>query len=231
VDLLESLNAPAYKIASFEIVDLPLIKYVARLGKPIIMSTGLSNINEIEEALKTARDAGCKDIILLHCISSYPAPIDQANLKQMQVLAEKFNVEVGLSDHTLGITASIASVALGAVLIEKHFTIDPNDKGPDSEFSINPKQLYELSQGVYDCWRALGHKKFKRQNCENSNIKYRRSIYIIKDVKKGDLLSEENIRRIRPGYGLSPKYYDQVIGKSVLCDLKRGTPLIKEHFI
>lgn len=225
VDLLESLNAPAYKIASFELIDLPLIKYVARLGKPMLMSTGLASLKEVQEAVVTAKDAGCKNIILLHCISSYPAPIEEANLRQINKLAECFDVEVGLSDHTLGITASIASVALGAVVIEKHFKIDDKDDGPDSEFSINPEQLKQLSDGINDCWKSLGTKEFKRQKCEDKNIVFRRSIYVVKDLKKGDVLNEENIRRIRPGYGLPPKYFDQVIGKKILNDLKKGTPL------
>ena len=196
----------------------------------MILSTGLSNLDEIEEALTTARDAGCSEIVLLHCISSYPAPMEQANLKQIKKLSELFNVDVGLSDHTLGITASIASVALGAVLIEKHFTIDKNDKGPDSEFSIDPLELRQLSSGIKDCWDALGNNEFQRQNCEKQNLVFRRSIYVVEDIKKGDILTKHNIRRIRPGYGLSPKYYDQVIGKSVLCDLKKGTPLIEDYF-
>ncbi len=229
VDLLESLNTPAYKIASFELIDLPLIKYVARLGKPMMMSTGLSSLKEIEEAVITAKDAGCRNIVLLHCISSYPAPIEESNLRQINKLAECFDVEVGLSDHSLGITASIASVALGAVIIEKHFKIDEKDKGPDSEFSINPEQLKQLSDGISDCWKSLGTKEFKRQKCEDKNICFRRSIYIVKDLKKGDVLNEKNIRRIRPGYGLPPKYYDQVIGKKILYDVKSGTPLSYKH--
>lgn len=229
VDLLESLNSPAYKIASFELLDLPLIKYIARLKKPIIMSTGLSSLNEIKDALKTIKDEGCEDIALLHCISSYPAPIEQANLMQMQKLSEIFDVKVGLSDHTLGITASIASVVLGACIIEKHFKLDSDEKGPDSDFSINPKQLKELTKSTEDCWKALGSKEFKRQACENQNLSFRRSIYVTRDIKKGDKLSKENIKRIRPGYGMHPKYYESLIGEKVICDLERGTPLKAKH--
>lgn len=229
VDLLEDLNTPAYKIASFELTDLPLIRYVAKKRKPVIVSTGMSTINEIKESLEVFREEGCNEIALLHCISSYPAPVEKANLKQLQVLADLFDVEVGLSDHTLGITASIASVALGASIIEKHFTIDEKDKGPDSEFSINPKQLKELCKRVDECWKALGDKSFKRQPSEMENLIYRRSIYVVKDVKRGDFLSTENIRRIRPGYGLSPKYYESLIGKKVSCDIERGTALKNEH--
>ncbi len=231
VDLLEELNAPAYKIASFELTDIPLIKYVATKGKPIIISTGLSKISEIEDALNVIRGEGCNDVVLLHCISSYPAPIEQANLHQLKVLEDLFDVNVGLSDHTLGITASIASVALGASVIEKHFTIDEKQKGPDSEFSINPKQLKELCNGVDECWRALGVKSFLRQPSEKSNMVFRRSIYVVKNIKSGDILTHENVRRIRPGYGLSPKYYDLIIGKKVSCDIERGTALKKEHIL
>ena len=228
VDLLENLNTPAYKIASFELTDLPLIRYVAKKGKPIIISTGLASIDEIEDALDVIRSEECQDIVLLHCISSYPAPIEQANLRQLKVLKDLFNVEVGLSDHTLGITASIASVALGATVIEKHFTIDERDKGPDSEFSINPKQLKQLCISVDECWRALGNKSFVRQASEKSNLVFRRSIYVVEDIKKGSTLTKNNTRRIRPGYGLSPKYYEKVIGKKALQDIKRGTPLSKD---
>ncbi len=229
VDLLESLNSPAYKIASFELIDLPLIKYIARLKKPIIMSTGLSTLDEITEAVNTAKSQGCSDIALLHCISSYPAPIEQANLKQIKKLAELFNLEVGLSDHTLGTTASIASVALGAKIIEKHFKLDDNEKGPDSLFSINPKELKELKKNTTECWKSLGKNEFLRQSCEDKNLAFRRSIYVVKDLKKGDILNEKNIRRIRPGFGMAPKYYDSIIGKKVLCDIERGTPLQDLH--
>ena len=231
VDLLQSLNSPAYKIASFELTDLPLIKYVAKSGKPIILSTGLASIDEIKESVDLIKNEGVNDIALLHCISSYPAPIEQANLKQIKKLADMFDVVVGLSDHTLGINASIASVALGASIIEKHFTINKNDNGPDSAFSISPKELEELCKSTYQCWKALGSEEFSRQPSEINNKCFRRSIYVIKDIKKGELLTEKNIRRIRPGYGMSPKHYESLLGKKISCDLKRGTALKKQFLL
>jgi len=229
VDLLENLNTPAYKVASFELTDLPLIKYIARKGKPMIISTGLSSYLEIHEAIKVAKKEGCRDIALLHCISSYPAPIEEANLNNIKRLSEEFDVEVGLSDHTLGTTASIASVALGASIIEKHFKIDENDEGPDSAFSLTPKELTELCVGVNQCWKSLGSKEFFRQPSEVKNKKYRRSIYVVKDIKCGEFLSKDNIKRIRPGFGLEPKYYEDVLGKKFNCDLPKGTPLKYEY--
>lgn len=229
VDLLESLDTPAYKIASFEATDLPLIRYVASKGKPMIMSTGMCSEQEIEEAVAAAREGGCKELVLLHCISSYPAPIDQANLKQMSNLAKRFNSMPGLSDHTLGTTASVAAVALGACLIEKHFTLSRQDKGPDSEFSIEPAELKRLSQDTHDAWVALGNAGFDRQKAEESSKRYRRSLYFVKDMKAGQAISELDIRRIRPGYGLAPKHFDEVIGLTVKADVQRGTALQWEH--
>lgn len=223
VDLLESLNAPAYKIASFEATDLPLIRYVASKGKPMIMSTGMCSEEEIAEAVNTAREAGCKDLVLLHCISSYPAPMDQANLRQMPNLAAKFNSLPGLSDHTLGTTASVAAVALGACVIEKHFTLSRQDKGPDSEFSIEPDELKRLCQDTLDAWSALGRAGFERQQAEEASKRYRRSIYFVRDMKAGQTITDADIRRIRPGFGLSPKNYEQVLGRTVREDVKRGT--------
>lgn len=225
VDLLESLDTPAYKIASFEATDLPLIRYVASKGKPMIMSTGMCSEQEIEEAVAAAREGGCKELVLLHCISSYPAPIDQANLMQMLNLAKRFNSMPGLSDHTLGTTASVAAVALGACLIEKHFTLSRQEKGPDSEFSIEPTELKRLCQDTHDAWNALGNIGFERQQAEEKSKRYRRSIYIVKDMKAGQAISNSDIRRIRPGYGIAPKHFDEVIGRTVKADLQRGTAL------
>lgn len=225
VDLLESLGTPAYKIASFEATDLPLIRYVASKGKPMIMSTGMCSEQEIEEAVAAAREGGCKELVLLHCISSYPAPIDQANLKQMPNLAARFSSMPGLSDHTLGTAASVAAVALGACLIEKHFTLSREDKGPDSEFSIEPAELKQLCQNTQDAWTALGSAGFERQKAEESSKRYRRSLYFVKDVKAGHAISESDIRRIRPGYGIAPKYFNAVIGRTVKLDIQRGTAL------
>lgn len=221
-DLLESLNAPAYKIASFEATDLPLIKYVAKKGKPMIMSTGMCSEDEIEEAVAAARDGGCKELVLLHCISSYPAPMEQANLLQMPHLAKRFNTIPGLSDHTLGTTASVAAVALGACLIEKHFTLSRQDKGPDSEFSIEPHELERLCTDTKDAWSALGRVGFQRQQAEESSKRYRRSVYFVKDMKAGEVITEAHIRRIRPGYGVAPKYFDQLLGRTVKVDVARG---------
>lgn len=223
VDLLESLGTPAYKIASFEATDLPLIRYVASKGKPVIMSTGMCSESEISEAVATAREAGCENLILLHCISSYPAPMDQANLLQMPRLTERFETIPGLSDHTLGTTASVAAVALGACVIEKHFTLSRNDKGPDSEFSIEPDELKRLCQDTFDAWSALGKPGFERQKAEEGSKHFRRSVYFIKDMKAGEIISPAHIRRIRPGFGLPPKYFDQLIGKRVNKDIDRGT--------
>ena len=225
VDLLESLNTPAYKIASFEVVDLPLIRYVASTGKPMIMSTGMTSEAETEEAVTTAHEAGCKDLVLLHCISSYPAPIDQANLRQIPELAKRFDVLTGLSDHTMGTTASVAAVALGACLIEKHFTLNREDKGPDSEFSLEPGELKRLCIDAKDVWLALGAAGFERQKAEEGSKVFRRSIYFVKDLPAGHVIGPEDIRRIRPGMGLPPKDVDRIIGRKVSQDVKKGTPI------
>lgn len=223
VDLLESLNTPAYKIASFEATDLPLIRYVASKGKPMIISTGMCSEAEIEDAVTTARAAGCKELILLHCISSYPAPMDQANLRQMPNLASRFNSLPGLSDHTLGTTASVAAVALGACVIEKHFTLSRGDKGPDSEFSIEPDELQTLCQNTLAAWSALGHSGFERQKSEEASRQYRRSVYFVKDMKAGQKITASDIKRIRPGYGIAPKNFDDLLGRTVREDILRGT--------
>ena len=229
VDLLESLNTPAYKIASFEVVDLPLIRYVASTGKPIIMSTGMASEEEIDEAVTAAREAGCQDLVLLHCISSYPAPIDQANLSQIPILAQRFGTLSGLSDHTLGTTVSVAAVALGACVIEKHVTLSRADKGPDSEFSLEPADLERLCRDAKDAWLALGKPGFQRQQAEAGSQVFRRSLYLVKDVEAGEMLTHENLRRIRPGMGLAPKYYQHVLGRCVEHKLSRGTALQLDH--
>jgi pseudaminic acid synthase len=224
VDLLEKLDTPAYKIASFENNDLPLIRCVANTGKPIIMSTGMASESEIAEAVDAARSAGCSSLVLLHCISSYPAPIDQANIRQLAELESNFDVIVGLSDHTLGTTASVAAVALGACVIEKHFTLSRADKGPDSEFSIEPDELQQLCEETYDAWRALGVVGYVRQPSETSSRVFRRSIYFVRDLPGGSIVGPEDIRRIRPGMGLAPKYYDELLGKKLKVAVRRGTP-------
>lgn len=231
VDLLEDLNVPAYKIASFEIIDLPLIQYIAQTGKPIIISTGMANIEEIQEAVTTAREEGCSEIALLHCVSGYPVPPQQCNLKTIPDLAEKFDIVPGLSDHTLGTTISIASIALGACLIEKHVTLSRADKGPDSEFSLEPDELEQLCSGTKEAWTALGKAGYDRKPAEESSIKFRRSIYTVMDIKAGEEITKDNIRRIRPGFGLSPKYFQKLLGKKAKINIPKGTPMKWEYLL
>jgi len=223
VDLLEDLNVPAYKVASFELTDLPLIRYIASTKKPIIMSTGMANLEEIEEAVEAAHEGGSKNIILLHCISSYPAPVEQSNLLTIPDIKDRFRVQVGLSDHTITNIASVTAVALGATLIEKHFIINKNDKGPDSEFSIEPKELEALCKDTKEAWLALGEAGYEHKPAEKANLKFRRSIYFVKSLKAGEIINKENIRRIRPGFGLPPKLYNQLIGKRAKYDIECGT--------
>ena len=224
VDLLEDMQTPAYKIASFEMVDLPLISYVAAKGRPVIMSTGMADEREIEEAVTAAREAGCRDLVLLHCISSYPAPIEQANLRRIPLLASRFGVHAGLSDHTMGTTASVAAVALGACVIEKHFTLSRADKGPDSEFSLEPDELRRLCRETKDAWKALGTGGFASQQAEKSNLQFRRSVYFVKDLPAGHVIGPGDIRRIRPGMGLPPKHFDALFGRRLKVPVRRGTP-------
>lgn len=224
VDLLESLNAPAYKVASFELVDIPLIRYIAKTGKPMIMSTGMASEAEIAEAVTAARQAGCNDLVLLHCISSYPAPMEQANLRQMQTIEERFNIIPGLSDHTLGTTVAVAAVALGACVIEKHFSLSRADKGPDSEFSIEPAELKNLCRDAYGAWSAIGKSSYDRQPAEVASRAHRRSIYFVRDLEAGSVVTETDIRRIRPGFGLAPKRFDELVGKKLKVAVTRGTP-------
>lgn len=230
VDLLESLNAPAYKIASFENNDLPLIRYVAKTGKPIIMSTGMATEDEIAEALDAVRSAGGQDLVLLHCISSYPAPMEQANIRQMPHLAQRFGTIPGLSDHTMGTTASIAAVALGACVIEKHFTLSRADKGPDSEFSLEPAELERLCKETKDAWSSLGAPGFQRQATEEASKVFRRSVYFMRDLPAGAIVEAGDIRRIRPALGLAPKYFDSLLGKRLKISVQRGTPTSWDHF-
>lgn len=231
VDLLESLNTPAYKIASFEVLDLPLIRYVASTGKPMIISTGMANEVEIAEAVTAAKEAGCKDLILLHCISSYPAPMDQANLRQIPELAKRFGTLTGLSDHTMGTTASVAAVAMGACLIEKHFTLSRADKGPDSEFSLEPADLERLCRDAKDAWLALGKAGYERQQAEEGSKVFRRSIYFVRDLPAGATVRPDDIRRIRPGLGLPPKYFEQLVGRRLKVAVGRGMATSWDFFI
>ncbi len=225
VDLLEDLGTPAYKIASFEATDLPLVRYAASTGKPLIISTGMMSEEEINETMQCVRDAGCEDIVLLHCVSSYPTPANQAYLRKIQTLHERFNVLTGLSDHTLGTAVSVAATALGASIIEKHFTLNRQDKGPDSEFSIEPDELRTLCRDTREAWSAMGRAGFERPPVEESSRKFRRSVYFVRDMKAGQIITGQDIRRIRPGYGLAPKYFDGLIGRRVKSSVKRGTPV------
>jgi N-acetylneuraminate synthase len=231
VDLLEDLGSPAYKISSFEATDLPLIRYVASTKKPMIVSTGMANSDEIEELVQAARDGGCADIILLHCISSYPAPIDQLNLLTIPDLAKKFCVHVGLSDHTMNNTASIVATGLGAVLIEKHFTLDRSVAGPDSSFSIEPEELKSLVIDTTHAAQSLGLPHYKTMPAEAVNLKFRRSLYFVKNMKIGDVVKSDCIRRIRPGFGLEPKYFDAILGRKMNMDASIGTPVGWHHFL
>lgn len=225
VDLLEELHAPAYKIASFELIDLPLIKRVAQTGKPMIISTGMANEEEIAEAIKTARDNGCEDLVVLHCVSGYPAPAEQYNLKTITDISQRFDVLSGLSDHTIDNATAVASVALGACLIEKHVTIDRNGGGADDSFSIEPPELAQLCKDAKTAWQAMGKVNYERTEAEKGNVKFRRSLYVVKDIGEGEVFTMENIRSIRPGFGMAPKFLESVIGKKASRFLERGTAL------
>lgn len=229
VDLLETLDTPAYKVASFEILDLPLIKHIATKNKPIIFSTGMASMQEISDAIETAYNAGNKKIALLHCVSAYPAEISDANLRSITYLKDKFNVEVGLSDHTKGTLASIVATSFGATIIEKHFTLDREDGGVDSMFSLEPDEMSKLVLQTKDAFTSIGESKLVRSGIEESNKAYRRSIYFIKDIKKGDIITTDHIRRIRPGFGLSPHFYEKIIGMKCLINANRGDRVTFEH--
>lgn len=225
VDLLRGLDAAAYKIASFELVDLPLIELCAATGKPLIMSTGLASPQDIAEAVAAARGAGTGEIILLHCTSGYPAPPSDMHLRTLQHLRDQHGAVVGLSDHTLGVTVSVAAVALGACFIEKHFTLMRADGGVDSEFSLEPHELARLVNETREAWEALGTVQYDEVPCEASNRNYRRSLYVVADVRAGEPLTPQNVRSIRPGHGLPPKHLPQVLNRRASRDLKRGAPL------
>ena len=225
VDLLEDLNAPAYKIASFEAVDLPLIKYVAQTGKPMIISTGMADSEEILEAIEAAKEGGCKELAILHCVSGYPAPAEDYNLRTLVDMQQRFGLVTGLSDHTIDNTTAISSVALGVSIIEKHVTLDRNGGGPDDSFSLEEEGLKKLCVGVKTAWQSLGKVDYGMKSSEQGSVKFRRSIYAVKDIKKGEQLTKENVKSIRPGFGLAPKYYEQILGKTAKFDIRRGTPL------
>ena len=229
VDLLESLNTPAYKIASFEIVDLSLIEYIAKKNRPILISTGMASIEEIKDALDVVYSTGNDQVALFHCISSYPAPISEANLNSLNILSETFNVEVGLSDHTHGNLASVIAVSLGASIIEKHFTLDRSHGGVDSSFSLEPQEMAELVKDTKSVSEAMGSKVFKRSKLEQSNKIFRRSLYFVNDVNEGERITKENVRRIRPGFGLDAKYYNKIIGTICNKPARRGDRVTMDH--
>lgn len=225
VDFLESLHTPCYKIASFENTDLPLICKAASTGKPLIISTGMASLSELDEAVRTAREAGCRELVLLKCTSTYPATPQNTNILTIPHLRELFGCQVGLSDHTMGVGVSVASVALGAVMIEKHFTLQRSDGGVDSAFSLEPAELRSLVVETERAWQALGRVSYGATAAEQASKAYRRSLYITSDMHAGEVLSASNMRAIRPGNGLPPKHYDQLIGRRVKVDVRRGTAL------
>lgn len=225
VDFLESLDVPCYKIASFENTDLPLIRRVAATGKPLIISTGMASIAELDDTVRTAREAGCKYLILLKCTSTYPATANNTNILTIPHMREMFGCEIGLSDHTLGVGVSIASVALGATVIEKHFTLNRADGGVDSIFSMEPAEMAQLVVETKQAWQALGQVSYGATEAEKKSIVFRRSLYVVKDLKAGDVLTIDNVRAIRPGFGLPTKYLDMVLGRTLKQDVKRGTAL------
>lgn len=231
VDFLESLDVPCYKIASFENTDLSLIRKVASTGKPMIISTGMATVAELDETVRTAREAGCQDIILLKCTSTYPATPENTNLLTIPHLRELFNVQVGLSDHTMGIGASVASVALGATVIEKHFTLSRADGGVDSAFSMEPAEMAQLVVESERAWQSLGQVQYGPTEAEKKSLVFRRSLYVAQDMKAGDVFTPENLKPIRPGLGLAPKYYDLLVGKTLKQDAHKGTPLTWEIFL
>jgi len=230
VDLLEKLEAPAYKIASFEVIDLPLIKRVAQTGKPMIISTGMANQLEIQEAVDCARQNGCHELIVLHCVSGYPAPAEQYNLRTIADISSRFNVLSGLSDHTIDNATAVASVAIGACLIEKHVTLNRDGGGADDSFSLEPQELAQLCRDAKTAWGALGKVNYERAEAEKGNVKFRRSLYVVKKVTGGSVVTGDDVKSIRPGYGAAPKFINQVVGSVAKVDLEFGTPVNLDDF-
>ena len=228
VDFLEDLGAPAYKIASFEAVDLPLIRYAAATGKPLIISTGMADADEIAEAVAAARDGGCRQLALLHCVSGYPAPPGDYNLATIPDMIERFGCVTGLSDHTLDNTTAIASVAMGAAIIEKHFTLDRSGGGPDDSFSLEPSELAALCTGARNAWDALGRVDYGRKSSEQGNVQFRRSLYFVRDLCAGEVITADAVRSVRPGFGLAPKYLGDVLGRKAVRSVRKNTPVVRE---
>ena len=225
VDFLEDLNVPCYKIASFENTDLPLIRYVAATGKPMIISTGMATFAELDETVEAARSAGCNDLVLLKCTSTYPSTPDDSNILTIPEMRSRYGCEIGISDHTMGIGVSVAAVALGATVVEKHFTLQRADGGVDSAFSMEPQEMAQLVIETERAWQALGKVQHGPTEKEKASLVFRRSLYVVADVKAGEKLTPANVRAIRPGNGIAPKFYDEVIGKTAKRDITRGTPL------
>ncbi|MBC3362643.1 pseudaminic acid synthase [Pseudomonas sp. SWRI154] len=232
VDLLESLNAPAYKIASFEAIDLPLIKYVASTGKPMIISTGMADADEIAEAIEAAREGGCKELAILHCVSGYPAPAEDYNLRTIPDMMQRHGLVTGLSDHTLDNTTAITSVALGASIIEKHFTLDRSGGGPDDSFSLEPVELLALCRDSKTAWAALGAVDYGRKSSEQGNVQFRRSLYFVKQMRAGEIITMDSVRSVRPGFGLPPKRLDSVIGSILARDVEKNSPVkVDDYYV
>jgi pseudaminic acid synthase len=231
VDFLEEMGVPAHKVASFELVDIPLIQRMARTGKPLIMSTGMATVEEIEEALRSARDAGATQIALLKCTSAYPAPAEEMNLRTIPEMARRFGVPVGLSDHTMGIAAPVAAVALGACIIEKHLTLSRSSPGPDSAFSLEPQEFKAMVEGVRTAEKALGEVRFGLSAKEEASRTFRRSLFVVEDVKQGEIFTVSNVRSIRPGHGLHTRHLAEVLGKRAAREIKRGTPMSWEFVV
>jgi len=225
IDLLEDLNTPAYKIASFEAVDLPLIKYAASTGKPMLISTGMADAEEIQEAIEAAREGGCQQLAILHCVSGYPVPVDDYNLRTIPDMIKRFGLVTGLSDHTLGNSTAIASVALGASIIEKHFTLDRHGGGADDSFSLEPNEMAALCQDSKNAWSALGKVDYGFKSSEQGSVKFRRSLYFVKDMKAGEVITEDCLRSVRPGFGLAPKLLNLIIGSRVTKDISKNCPV------
>jgi len=228
VDLLEDLNAPAYKIASFEAVDPALIKYVASTGKPMIISTGMADAQEIQEAIDAAREGGCKELAVLHCVSGYPAPAEDYNLRTIPDMIQRFGLVTGLSDHTLDNTTAITSVAMGASIIEKHFTLDRSGGGPDDSFSLEPAELAVLCKDSKTAWQALGQVDYGRKSSEQGNVKFRRSLYFVQNMNEGDVITMASVRSVRPGYGLAPKHLKAIVGLKLLRKVNKFSPVLPQ---
>ncbi len=231
VDFLEDMGVPVHKVASFELVDIPLIQKMARTGKPLIMSTGMATVEEIEEALQGARQAGATQIALLKCTSAYPAPAEEMNLRTIPEMTRRFAVPVGLSDHTMGIAAPVAAVALGACIIEKHLTLSRSTPGPDSAFSLEPQEFKAMVDAVRTAEKALGSVNFGVSSHEHASRAFRRSLFVVEDVKQGEAFTPSNVRSIRPGHGMHPRHLDEVLGKKAAQGIKRGTPLTWDHVV